>query len=388
MPYDWSTALPGVPWTSELPGVFSRHDDGCPVRFGGPCTCGPLGYFATVVDPVTNRQVVSPPFAAVGDAQQWQIAESLSLTATADRRSREAQPPEHAAAEPSEASGGKDLGAVIEEFLEAAQDGHFHDDDGDSYTRERLRDLRGALSYAAAELGTLKLQDVRRRNVQSLVDQLRAAGVDGDRVTSVVDALRLVYSYAIQRGLVDYTPVVELVLPGADNGNGPHGTDTYTQGIAAQGGTTGPPFPGQAGYANPPAYPPPSGYATSAGYPAPVVYPTTPGYPTPPGYPAPPGYSTPPGFPTSPPYPTPGMPAAGSPTPFGFHPPPGFSTSQGMPVVNAPGSGVVGALAGGPAPGGGDAFDATQQERFLWWTVRIVVIVFVLIALVLAAESI
>jgi hypothetical protein len=29
-----------------------------------------------------------------------------------------------------------------------------------------------------------------------------------------------------------------------------------------------------------------------------------------------------------------------------------------------------------------------MQERFLWWMVRIIVIVFVLIALVLAAESV
>jgi len=33
-------------------------------------------------------------------------------------------------------------------------------------------------------------------------------------------------------------------------------------------------------------------------------------------------------------------------------------------------------------------YDATMQERWLWWTVRIIVIVFVLIALVLVAESV
>jgi hypothetical protein len=33
-------------------------------------------------------------------------------------------------------------------------------------------------------------------------------------------------------------------------------------------------------------------------------------------------------------------------------------------------------------------YDSTMQERWLWWTVRIVVIVFVLIALVLVAESV
>jgi hypothetical protein len=44
---------------------------------------------------------------------------------------------------------------------------------------------------------------------------------------------------------------------------------------------------------------------------------------------------------------------------------------------------------GAPGPTTPDAnYDATMQERWLWWTVRIIVIVFVLIALVLAAESV
>ena len=34
------------------------------------------------------------------------------------------------------------------------------------------------------------------------------------------------------------------------------------------------------------------------------------------------------------------------------------------------------------------SYDATMQERWLWWTVRIIVIVFILIALVLVAESV
>ena len=60
MPYDWSAALPGVAWSRELPGIFSRHDDSCPVQYGVRCTCGPLGYFATVVDPVTNSAARQP----------------------------------------------------------------------------------------------------------------------------------------------------------------------------------------------------------------------------------------------------------------------------------------------------------------------------------------
>jgi hypothetical protein len=46
-------------------------------------------------------------------------------------------------------------------------------------------------------------------------------------------------------------------------------------------------------------------------------------------------------------------------------------------------------LGGAPADAATQAsYDATMQERWLWWTVRIIVIVFVLIALVLVAESV
>jgi hypothetical protein len=55
--------------------------------------------------------------------------------------------------------------------------------------------------------------------------------------------------------------------------------------------------------------------------------------------------------------------------------------------TNAYGSGPLSAILG--SPGAPDAsYDATMQERWLWWTVRIIVIVFVLIALVLVAESV
>ena len=56
MAYDWRT---------ELPGVFARHADNCPCRDGGPCTCGPLGYRASIVDPDTGRRTLSPDFATI-----------------------------------------------------------------------------------------------------------------------------------------------------------------------------------------------------------------------------------------------------------------------------------------------------------------------------------
>jgi hypothetical protein len=198
LPYDWRT---------EVPGVFARHADNCPRREGGFCVCGPLAYRASVVDPETGRRSLSPEFGTVAEAQAWQRDQ-------------------HEAAKASNgiAVDGGELGAVIDEFLEAAESGRARDRQGERYSPERLRQLRGALSYVDSALGTTNLEDVRHRHIQAMLDQLRAAGVTVDRVTSIVGALRSLYAYAIQRDLVGFSPVVELALPEPEQFDMGHGT--------------------------------------------------------------------------------------------------------------------------------------------------------------------
>jgi hypothetical protein len=190
MPYDWRT---------ELPGIFACHAETCPRRNGGVCVCGPLGYRASIVDPETGRRSLSPEFASVADAQAWQ-REQHEATIASNAISAD----------------GLDLGAVIDGFLDAAERGVARDRDGAPYSPERLRQLRGALSYVDSALGSTHLEDVRHRHVQAMLSQLRASGVTTDRLTSIVAALRSVYAYAIERDLVGYSPVVELGLPSPD----------------------------------------------------------------------------------------------------------------------------------------------------------------------------
>jgi hypothetical protein len=190
MAYDWRT---------EVPGIFARHADECPRRDGGLCICGPLGYRASVVDPDTGRRSLSPEFETVAEAQAWQRDQH-----------------ESAKASNGVPVSGAELGAVIDEFLQDAEDGRARDRDGNAYSPERLRQLRGSLSYVDSALGSTNLEDVRRRHVQAMVDQLGSAGVTTDRVTSITAALRSLYAYAIQHDLVGYSPVVELSLPGPD----------------------------------------------------------------------------------------------------------------------------------------------------------------------------
>jgi hypothetical protein len=317
--YDWST---------KQSGVYSRHSGNCPIRDGKKCTCGPRGFRAIARGPETDLRVVSPTFESLPEALDWQgrqRREQESLSSIGDR---------------------SELGALIEEFIEAAEDGVARDPHGQPFTQVGLRELRGGLSYVDSELGGVAVQDVRRRHIQKLVTQLQASGLAGERIAWVIDSLNALYSYAIRHDVVDFSPVVELSLPESENGS------QYDL-------RTPPPFtaPGA------PRTPPPFAAPRANG--------------TPPSFTAPGANGTPPSF---------TVPAtAWTPPPYA---PPGFVSGE-MPQPHLNGtSGFFPTMSGGSATAPEANYDATMQERWLWWTVRIIVIVFVLIALVLVAESV
>jgi hypothetical protein len=450
MSYDWSTSSPGV---------FSRHEDGCPVRNGGLCTCRHVRYRATSLQGEADPRTLGPEFDSMVEARAWQQGQDQSH---------------------GEGGGltGFRVTDLIDDFLHAAERGDTDAPWGAEYTQGQLRELRGALSYADAELGADDVRAVSRRRVQTLIDELSDAGLSEARLSSVVAALQALYGYGVSMGIVDHTPIVELALPdperdrsnhampqlrrdgatpeatrqsmpvgeageppgsglagGADqmpndtsaSGDfppgdpappgyptqpfmppppdpGPDGFPTQGQNVPTQGqnvptqdgyptqgpngyptqGPNGYPTQGQSGFPTPAqnAFPNPGVYFPPAGYPTPQPY------PTPEGYPMPGGYATPNGYGAQPRYTTPNGYTAYQ-TPEGFPGASGYST-PGQPSLMPPWGGVgTGAFPTAPGTGAYHAeYDATMQERFMWWTVRIIVIVFVLIALVLAAESV
>jgi hypothetical protein len=334
-------------WKTKFPGVVSRHSAKCPIRDGRECTCGPRGYRASIRGAETNLRIVSPKFESLPEALEWQRDQLGSQDESQDGL-------------PSEVDR-SELGALIEEFIEAAEDGVARDPRGQPYTAEGLRALRGGLSYVDTELGAMTLEGVRQRHVQGLVTQLRGAGLAPARIFGVVDALNALYSYAIRRDLVGSSPVVELEL--LESEKGPY-VDPQTPPPFALAGD--PPAPPPFAAQRAPWTPPPFAAAESPQAPPPFAATGSP--PTPPPFTATGAAWTPP------PYGTPGYVSGGVP----------------QPQLNGHGSGPFSAMFGAPATTAApDAnYDATMQERWLWWTVRIIVIVFVLIALVLVAESV
>jgi hypothetical protein len=107
----------------------------------------------------------------------------------------------------------EELGAVIDEFMRAAEEGALRDAFGRPYTPDSLRELHSALSHVKLELGTVHVGEIRRWQIQGMLDELRRGGLAPGRLAAVVEALHSVFTYAIERGLVDDTPVIWLTSP-------------------------------------------------------------------------------------------------------------------------------------------------------------------------------
>jgi hypothetical protein len=190
MAYDWRTTSPGVQ---------ARHADRCPVRNGEPCTCGPLGYRGSFTDRRTGDREQGPLLETEEAARRWRGEQRTSLAAS----SRIAEE-------------GTTVGAVVDDFIEAAEEGRARDSYGRPYQPNDLRDLQWALEgHVGQAIGHMELRDVRRRQLQDLLDRLDGAGTPQARVQQVAEALAALYAYAYERRLVDSDPVAALTLAGA-----------------------------------------------------------------------------------------------------------------------------------------------------------------------------
>jgi hypothetical protein len=124
---------------------------------------------------------------------------SPTATGTASTTGRHTVPPPSAAAPPEEAT----LAEVVEAFAAAAEDGTVRNRTGRRYRPSARRDVVGSLrTHVVPELGALRLRDVQWEDLQRLVDDLAATELSLSRIRSVVSAIRALYGYAIDQGIV------------------------------------------------------------------------------------------------------------------------------------------------------------------------------------------
>jgi Phage integrase, N-terminal SAM-like domain len=105
------------------------------------------------------------------------------------------------------------VAAAVSDFVRAAEEGSALNRSGRPYRPSALRDLSGILRYhVVPELGHVALRDVRRQEVQALVDRLARQGLSESRIRSVISALRALYGHAIQNGQAEFNPADTLEM--------------------------------------------------------------------------------------------------------------------------------------------------------------------------------
>jgi hypothetical protein len=95
-----------------------------------------------------------------------------------------------------------DLGALIADFLADAEASGLYD-------HAQLRALRANLAHViASDLGSSPPDAIRGRQIDALLAELRADGVAAGRIEAIVAGLRLVFAYAVGRGVIKSSPLV------------------------------------------------------------------------------------------------------------------------------------------------------------------------------------
>src|SRR3954453_17273164 len=128
---------------------------------------------------------------------QWKPAASSTDTPTGGPAGHPIHPPPRTNDEAT-------LAEVSEEFIAAAEVGMARNRNGRRYRPSAVRDIAGCLrNHVVPDLGDLRLRDVQEHDLQRLVDDLAAGDLSLSRIRSVVSAVRALYAYAVEHGIVE-----------------------------------------------------------------------------------------------------------------------------------------------------------------------------------------
>jgi hypothetical protein len=109
------------------------------------------------------------------------------------------------------------VGEMVDEFLEAVGEGFARDRYGRPFTPDAARELNWSLgTYVREELGTIPLAELRRDDVETLLYQLRDAGISSGRLRALAKSVRALYDYAAERDAVRHNPVERIAIPEED----------------------------------------------------------------------------------------------------------------------------------------------------------------------------
>jgi hypothetical protein len=162
--------MPGKDTKTRYQGVFARHQKHCAIANGRACNCKP-SYYGVVWDRARNRTVKTKRLTTVNAAWNARIDLIKQL--------------EHGEAP---VGGSVRLNEARERFVQAARDGRALNKRGHRYKPSAVANIDECLRvHVEPKLGTKRLSDVRRGQVQALIDEL-APKLSGSRVRSIVNS--------------------------------------------------------------------------------------------------------------------------------------------------------------------------------------------------------
>ena len=176
-------------------GIEVRHARSCASRAGKRCNCDP-GYRVAAYDAMSKRKV-SKTFRTLAEARRWragahvQAAKGVRLAGTSQT-----------------------LTSAAEAFVDGMETGAIRTRTGDRYKPSVVREYERSLRlHVLPALGGARLSRIQRRDVQSLVDAMLAAGADASTIRNALKPLRVIYRLAIDDGDLAVNPCERLRLP-------------------------------------------------------------------------------------------------------------------------------------------------------------------------------
>jgi integrase len=180
-----------------MAGIEVRHGRSCRTRAGGRCNCTPT-YRASVWSKRDGRLIRSRPFHDRDAAEAWHEEARVALRRGALRRPTAAPT----------------LRAVADTWLQGATAGTVRNRSGDRYKPSTLRGYaRGLNLRVLPALGDERLSEIRRSDVQDLVDAMLADDAGPSTIRNTLDPLRAIFRRAVGRELVAINPTERLELP-------------------------------------------------------------------------------------------------------------------------------------------------------------------------------
>jgi integrase len=177
------------------PGIRVRHAKVCPFRSGAVCRCRPT-YQASVWSAREGKRLFKT-FATLAEAKAWRSEAQVALRRGTMR-----------------AGSSGTLRAAAEAWLEGVKSGAIRNRSGHAYKPSVIRGYETALAMRVLpELGSLRLSEVCRVDLQDFADRLCADGLDPSTVRNTLMPLRAIVRRAVARGEVVVNPTSGLELP-------------------------------------------------------------------------------------------------------------------------------------------------------------------------------